>query len=322
MWPVIGHEWAVELLAHSARTHRLSHAYLFAGPPRVGKTTLAQAFTQAILCTGQDVPCGACRSCRLVQMGRHPDVHVVLPEDGHIKIEMMRELQRAVALSPVESRYRVCMISQMDLATPSAANSLLKTLEEPPSTVILVLTADRPELLLPTIVSRCQGLNLRPVPTGQIMSTLQERGVEGKRARLLGHLARGRVGWALEAAQNERVLVRRNEVLDQVLQLDSGLCTVRFAWAEQLSKRSEQVPAVLEILTGWWRDVLILASGSSAHITNVDREARIGEYAARYGVSTAKEVLRSIQDTAWRLEHNANLRLALEVLTLDMPGGQ
>ena len=138
MWPVIGHEWAVELLDRSIRTDRVSHAYLFVGPSQIGKTTLAKVFARALLCQGQDVPCGACRACRLVQADRHPDVHLVAPVKDRIKIEEIRDLQRTVALSPVEGVYRVCVISRFDVATPSAANCLLKTLEEPPERVILV----------------------------------------------------------------------------------------------------------------------------------------------------------------------------------------
>ena len=90
MWSIVGHEWAVELLARSIETKRLSHAYLIVGPAQVGKQTLARTFTQAILCAAGDAPCGTCRSCQLVEADRHPDVHVVAPEKGSIKIERVR----------------------------------------------------------------------------------------------------------------------------------------------------------------------------------------------------------------------------------------
>jgi DNA polymerase-3 subunit delta' len=319
MWPVIGHDWAVELLERCIRTGTTSHAYLIVGPAQVGKTTLAKAFAQALLCQGMAGPCSACRACRLVEADRHPDVRVVSPLGTSIKIEAIRELQQTLSLSPVEGDYRICIIRKMDLATPSAANCLLKTLEEPPLRAILVLTASGVDALLPTIVSRCQVLSLRAVGLERVATVLQERGVERERAFLLASLAQGRVGWAMEASQDERVLARREQVLEELLGLEDATYQARFSWADQLSKNPDQIANVLGVLSSWWHDVLVLASGSGVQVANLDRRSLLQEWAARYSVDSAQKVLRGIRDTRWRLEHNANRRLALEVLVLDLP---
>jgi DNA polymerase-3 subunit delta' len=319
MWPIVGHEWAIDLLARSIQTHKLSHAYLLAGAPQIGKLTLAKAFAQAINCQADSVPCGHCRHCRLTHEDKHPDVRVIVPEKNRIKIEAIREMQRTVMLSSVEGRYRVCIIGHFDQATPSAANALLKTLEEPPSQVILVLTASRADALLPTIVSRCQVLPMRLLGTSRIVSALQAQGVNEKRARLLGHLARGRIGWAIAASRDKRTLARREQILKDLVQVVGGPYAARFSWAEKLNKKPDQVPNVLDLLSDWWRDVLLLASGGATPITNIDYEPMLHEWAARCDVKATQKVLKSIRQTAWRLEHNANLRLALEVLMLDTP---
>jgi DNA polymerase-3 subunit delta' len=308
-------------LARSIETRKLGHAYLFVGPGQVGKRTLAKAFAQAILCTGADVPCGTCRSCQLVHRERHSDVHVIDPEGDRIKIETIRTMQRSVPLSPVEGRYRICVISQFDTATSSAANALLKTLEEPPPTVVMLLTASRVASVLPTIVSRCQVVPLRVLPTQQVTSALLARGVEDEQAHLLGRLAQGRIGWAISAAQDGHVLQQREQTLEHVSDLAQASYTERFAWASAVSKKPEDVPQVLRTLTSWWRDILLIASASSTPIANVDREATLLEWASRCDVQTAKQALRAIRDAAWQIEHNANLRLALEVLMLDLPSG-
>ncbi|MBN1937553.1 MAG: DNA polymerase III subunit delta' [Anaerolineae bacterium] len=322
MWSVVGHEWAVELLSRSIASEQISHAYLLTGLSRIGKTTLARALAQALNCQRADSkapPCGICRSCQLARTNKHPDIQVIEPVQNHIRIEVLRALQNTAALSPVEGRYRVFVISQIDAATPSAVNCLLKTLEEPPARVIMVLTADRVEAVLPTIVSRCQVINLRPLPVGQVTQDLVERGVDPSQARLLGRLSQGRIGWAFAAADSPQFLEQRDRILDKLIDLNAATYTARFDYAEQLSKKAEQVPQILEILGSWWHDVLMLAAGSMTPVTNIDRQAQLEQWAARVSVQAATAMLRSVNQTAWQVDHNANLRLALEVLMLDMP---
>jgi hypothetical protein len=157
------------------------------------------------------------------------------------------------------------------------------------------------------------------VPREEIVAALVERGVERERALLLASLAQGRAGWAIEASRDEGVLARREQVLEELLSLDEPSYRARFVWADQLSRNPERVTHVLDVMSSWWHDVLVLASGSGATIANLDRQAVLEEWSTRYGVHTAQRVLRGIRDTGWRLEHNANRRLALEVLAMDLP---
>ncbi len=319
VWSVVGHEWAIELLNRSIAGGQVSHAYLLSGLSRIGKTTLAREFARALNCQRMDAPCGACRACQLALADRHPDIQVIEPVQNHIRIEVLRALQNSAALSPVEGKYRVFVISQIDTATPSAANCLLKTLEEPPARVILLLTANRIEAVLPTIVSRCQAINLRPLPAGLVTQTLEERGVDPVRAQLLGRLSQGRIGWALAAAADPHFLEQREQILDTLLDLGAATYTARFAYAEQLGKKDDLAPQVLEIWASWWHDVLMLTAQSTAPVINVDRQVQIERWAARIGVQAAAAALRGVYQAAWQLEHNANPRLALEVLMLNMP---
>ena len=154
-WQTVGHDWAVTLLRRSLAGGRVAHAYLFSGPPQIGKTRLALELAQALNCAQPDPPCGRCPSCLKIARGTHPDVRLVEGEGagGSLKIDQVRALQREAALAPYEGRYRVFILRQMDRATLEAANCLLKTLEEPPGHVVLGLTAVYPESLPLTIVS-------------------------------------------------------------------------------------------------------------------------------------------------------------------------
>jgi DNA polymerase-3 subunit delta' len=317
---LIGHTWAWEALERAIERQRVAHAYLITGIEQIGKATLARAFAQALNCAAETGPCGQCRSCKLIAAGRHPDLHLVAPEGNTLKIDQVRALQHDLALSPVEGRYRVTIIEGMDKATSEASNALLKTLEEPPPSVIVILIAPEPEALLPTIVSRCQPIALRPLAVETVRAALMERWqVEPLRAERLAQLAGGRLGWAVNAAQDESALARRAQLLDDLQRLLIQGRVERFAYAEEMAGNANAARETLRLWQTWWRDVMLLASGSQAMLTNVDRAPALLELANCLGPERAKNAARAIAQTLWQLDHNANARLALEVLLLDLP---
>ncbi len=322
MWQVVGHKWAVDLLKRALASERVAHAYLLTGPPQIGKRSLALNFAQALNCLDQEKPCGQCLACSKIAHGSHPDVQVIQGEGRTIKIDQMRTLRHEAALFPLEGRWKVYIIRQMEQATAEAANCLLKTLEEPPSHVILMLTASEAEALLPTIVSRCQVLNLRPLATETVQRSLQERwGVDAKRAQLLARLSGGRLGWAVAAGQDDAILDRREKHLDEMMELMGQGRVERMGYARQLSHNPEAVRELLHLWLSWWRDLLLTASGSSAGIVNIDRGGTLRVQAQRYSLAQVRDFVKALRAAAWRLEHNANTRLTLEVLMLGLPPG-
>ena len=126
-WPVIGHEWATDLLAQAIRSGRPRHAYLFTGPSQVGKTTLARAFAQALVCEkNQGAPCGECKTCQRVAQGRYPDVQIITAEKNAVQIDQVRALQTDAVVAPLEGRRKIFIIQEIERATLPAANALLK----------------------------------------------------------------------------------------------------------------------------------------------------------------------------------------------------
>ncbi len=331
-WPIVGHKWAVALLQNAVETGRQAHAYLITGPAQIGRCTLALAAARALNCTGGPRPCrlsrpDACRACRLIAAGTHPDVRLIVPDGaplrnvGSIKIDQVRELQHELALSPVEGRFRVALVDGMEHATAEASNALLKTLEEPPPYVVLILVALEPELLLPTIVSRCQPIPLRPLALEEVKSALVSRwGVAEERAEQLAHLSGGRLGWAVAVSQDESLLHERAARLDDLARLLDAKRVARFAYAGELAGDNAVALETLDLWESWWRDVMLVAAGSSAPLVNVDRRPALEQQAGRFGVERARQAIAALSRTAWQIRHNANARLALEVLLLDLPG--
>ncbi len=326
MWQVIGHDRPVHLLQNSIEAGRVSHAYLLSGPRRVGKLTLAREFARALNCLEPDCPCGRCRACRKIERGVHPDVQAIELEEGakNISIDAVRGIHERVALRPAEGRVKVYIIEEAERLSEPAANSLLKTLEEPPPSVVLILTTLDATMLLPTLVSRCQQVDLLPVPTRTIEGAVQQRfGLEPEQARLVASLAQGRVGWALEAATNPAMLHRRAELMDRLIALPRANRVDRFAYAAELSTLCNRDPeaarGVLESWQSWWRDLLLFRLDMEDLVVNVDLRDRLKSQARLYTVETLSRMVKAIQETLSLLAQNVNTRLALEVLMLRVP---
>ena len=155
--------------------------------------------------------------------GRYPDVQLVSAEKNVIQIDQVRSIQSDAALSPLEGRRKVFIIREIERATAPAANALLKTLEEPPPQVILVLTCVRRDRVLPTILSRCQVIGLRALPLTQVQNALEQRwGVDPDRAALLARLSSGRLGWAVSTHTDPQIWERRAKRLDELQAVTAG----------------------------------------------------------------------------------------------------
>jgi DNA polymerase-3 subunit delta' len=328
-WGLIGHEWAVSLLQEHVAQGNLRHAYLLTGPQGLGRRTLALALAQALNCpqpVAPGQPCQACRTCQRIRDQVYPDLSLVQAEQvgGILKIDLVRELQRSLALTPYEGRYRVALLLRFEEANIQAQNALLKTLEEPNPQVVLVLTASSAENLLPTIVSRCEVLRLRPLPVEQVSQALETRwGMPPDRARLLAHVADGRPGMALQYHQQPELLEQRQAWLEELALLLPASRVERFAfvdkWLKDKEKDKEDLRGLLISWLSLWRDVLLKSSQASTSITNLDWQPQVEAISSSLGLDQAYNVIYRIEQTLELLSKNINTRLALEVLMLDLP---
>jgi len=331
-WNMHGHDWAAEMLRQHIANGKLRHAYLFSGPDGVGRRTLALRFAQAVNCEhapASGSACGECITCRQIARMQHADLAVVQAEEaGILKVEQVRELQHFVALAPYSSQYRVALLLDFEQANASAQNALLKTLEEPNTNVLLLVTVDDAENLLPTITSRCELLRLRPMQVSPLVGLLIEMyKLENNDAELYAHLAGGRVGYAFQLAEDEGLLEQRSVWMNDLRQLINASKNERIDYSRKhthiryVRDRNKAKLLLNEAMPYWlsfWRDVLLTATGSETDITNIDMQDTIMAVAGTVSPAQAGNAVRELERGFGRLQH-ANLQLMLDNILLGWP---
>lgn len=266
---IFGQPRAIAVLAAALRADRVPHAYLFEGPDGVGRRAAALALAQGLNCLEPaDDACGACRPCRKIAAGQHPDVQVLAPEGqsggGVYLVDQVRTLARDLAFRPFEGRRKVAVLERAEALGPVAGNALLKTLEEPPASSHLILLAPGRHSLLPTVASRCQAVTFRPLETADLLRILEARGLpaapDGSWDRAgavqAAALADGSAGRAAALAEAGGLGGRR-ALIEQVAHLSRRRVDELFRVAEGLAADKDALPGHLEVLRGWLRDLLV-----------------------------------------------------------------
>jgi DNA polymerase-3 subunit delta' len=344
---VIGHERVRTLLARGLERGRLPHALLFVGPEGVGKKELALALARGLICEGGPPrPCDACRACGKVLRASaklaewreaaqeaddsllanhrlHPDLVLAEPFTrgvrSEIRIEQVRDLVRDIAGKPFEARARAFVVDEAHLMTEQAANSLLKSLEEPPPSSHVLLVSSAPQALLPTIRSRCQVLRLSPLPLRLLESHLVGRGLPPDEARLRATLSAGSLGGAL-ALEAESYRAMRESMLALLESAGRAGPLARLEQAQQLQDLEEPLLA-LGALRSLLRDVAALHAGARpALLLNSDRADRLEKVARGPLGPRAAAAAEAAGETRAALLLNAHKLLSMDLLLERLAG--
>jgi DNA polymerase-3 subunit delta' len=295
--------------------------------------TLALNLAQALNCEASEKPCGECVSCRKIAGVKHADVQIIGLDNSEsrdtkakeISIEQVREIQHDASLPPFEGKYKVFIIDGAEKLSTAAANCLLKTLEEPAERIIyLLLTTD--EYQLPaTVISRCQRLELPPLPSDTIEKFLTKRcEINPEKARLLSRLAHGCPGWAITTAEDDNILSERTAKIERIIEIIGAGIGERFDYAEQLATRFNQdrqaVQSEMELWLDWWHDLFLVKTASAEGVTDIDFSAGLQTMAEHYNLGQIRIFIDRIREATQQLKINASPRLVLEVLMLNIPG--
>ncbi len=301
------------------RTGNISHAYLLSGEQGSGKNMFADAFSAALLCeeNGEE-PCGRCKSCMQASSGNHPDILRVTHEKNVITVDDIREqLNSNVAVKPYASEYKVFIVDEAELMNEAAQNALLKTLEEPPEYVVILLLTESEDVLLPTIRSRCVRLNTRPLPASEVVEYLtQNYSVPDYRAATAAAFSGGNLGTAIAYITSEDSSEERTKVWNFLRNIDDlSIPEIAQAMQVEQSEREE----VLDLFSLWLRDVLVFKSTGKAKKLILQNELHTIERAAKVRSFEALEsAVLAIDEARRRLKSNVNADISLEMLALKL----
>jgi DNA polymerase III subunit delta' len=327
-WPDWVDPIAARTLRDAARDGKIGHAYLISGPKGVGKAALARAFAQSLSCTNSEEgdrsrPCSSCRACRNVARGVHPDVErfdletqATLAEKTasltSLSIDTVRRLRASAALFPLEAGRRIVIVDDAETMLEPAQQALLKTLEEPPPAVTILLLSDDAEVLLETVRSRCQEVRVRPVSESAVERALLERGIDEAGASEIAALSRGAAAWAIAASSDARLVQSRKAERDAALTwLQAGTydrLVTAFKLGEQFGKRRGEVIGIVLAAVQMLREQMIRAADAESS----NAAAEVSALALSRAVAAS---LRCLAD----LDANVRPRLALEAMVVQWP---
>jgi len=315
---LLGQDRATKILTGHLDQAHYHHAYLFHGPKGVGKRTGARDFAHSIFC--EEVSpgyCGKCVSCKQFLGGNHPDYSEIEAEDRTIGIEVIRELRRSITLKPFKSAYRIFVIRQAEKLTREAANSFLKSLEEPPEYVIFILTSDNRKLLLPTIISRSFPVAFNHLGKNIIEAFLEEKIEDPQKRKVIAEISGGSIGFACRLGEDDKFLEQREELISRWSKMEKESFLGLFDLVEWLEKEWEgDYPQFFQLLQYWIRDLFYYQNGQEKAILNSDCFDLLSAESPRWKTEKLEKALTLIDELQRGFDRKINRRLALEATLL------
>ena len=315
---ICGHEKQISVLQTAVAKDRIPHAYLFYGMEGIGKRTVAEVFAKALNCkNGRDSldACDACASCLKIDRGNYPDVITIKAEGQFIRVKEIRELQEQMKFRPFEGGKRIFIILDADKMNIVSANALLKTLEEPSASNILILITSRPHLLPVTILSRCQHLRFNPLRQETIASYIQKKlSMDHRSAYLISLSSSGSIGKAL-ALKDDSYLIMREVIFDIMSKIKAKDPLRLLSVANDFGQERQEIMERLSILMMGYRDVLVYKeTGETDRVINQDHMDIIKSFAESISGQDILNSIKAVERAFHAINQNANKQLTLETM--------
>ena len=319
---VIGQEKIVGHLQNAIKMKKVSHAYLIQGENGSGKKMLASIFAKTLQCEEKGIePCGKCRSCKQADSDNHPDIRWVKHEKATIGVDDIRlQLNNDIFIKPYSSEYKIYIIEDAEKMTEQAQNAMLKTIEEPPKYAVILLLTVNAKLLLPTILSRCILLNIRPVARKLVVQLLKERhGIAGYMAEVSADFADGVPGKAISYAQSGEFVTQKEDVLKVLRRLDHMPADELYKKVKEWSGKKQELPDIFSLMNLWFRDILVMKStDGKGRLVFREEETELIRQAEVISYYELDNCLEAIETMKQRMNANVNLEVSLELLLYTM----
>lgn len=317
---VIGHKRAIEALKNSIDKGVVSHSYLFEGEEGLGKKKIALIFAKTLLCKEQKLePCNQCSSCIKFDSGNHPDFFLVEPEKGKIRKDEIESIVKKATRSPFESARKIFIIDDAHTMNQSAMNKFLKTLEEPPKYMNIILISSSSNQLLPTILSRCQSIRFYPVASNKIVDMLANLyGKDEKESKFIAEFSKGSVGRSIRLAESETFFNMREKILKLIDDLIMGDKTKVFTSIDFFNENKDNIDEILDIFLFYFRDLLIYNQIGESHlIINKDKMDNLSKQSFLHP-ARINDIIIKIQETKENIKRNINFQLSIETMLLNI----
>ena len=320
---IIGNDMIKDHFKKAIENNKISHAYILTGEAGTGRKSIANAFSMALLCEkGGKEPCMVCHSCKQVLSGNHPDlIYVKHEKPNSIGVDDIREqINDTIMIRPYSSYYKIYIVDEAEKMTVQAQNALLKTIEEPPSYAVIILITTNQEAFLPTILSRCVQLKLKPLKDFTVKSYLVEHlGVAEKEAEICAAFARGNLGKAIHLASSDAFKELYYKIMALVKNVDSMDIVDLMDRIREMKELNFDIGEVLDMLQLWYRDVLMFKVTKDMNLLIFKDEYKaINGMGQKVGYEGLEKILAAIETCRTRLDANVNMELAMELLLLTM----
>lgn len=320
---ILGHEQIKDHFRNAVQTGKVSHAYILSGEAGMGRKSLANAFALNLLCEkGLPDPCMQCHACKQVLAGSHPDlIYVIHEKPASIGVDDIREqINDTILVRPYSSYYKIYIVDEAEKMTVQAQNALLKTIEEPPSYAVILLLTTNPDAFLPTILSRCVQLKLKPLKDVVVKEYLiQSLGVEESQAEIYAAFARGNLGKAIHLAESEDFKRMYDEILHMLKHLKEADISELLDYIHKLREKNLDIYSCLDFMQMWYRDVLMYKTTKDINLLIFkDEFSTIKSMSTVSGYEGLERILEAIDKARIRLDANVNTELVMELMLLTM----